>query len=53
VNLASRLCAQCTNGQVLLDHATHLATSSDLGSVFVGQVDLKGYDAPIRTYTLT
>jgi class 3 adenylate cyclase len=52
VNLAARLCARCTNGQVLLDHATHLETCDDLISVYAGDVELKGYDAAIRTYTL-
>lgn len=53
VNLAARLCARCTNGQVLLDHATHVETCEDVLSVYAGEVELKGYDAPIRTYTLT
>jgi class 3 adenylate cyclase len=52
VNLAARLCARCANGQVLLDHAAHVETSDDVRSVYVSDVELKGYEGPIRAYTL-
>jgi class 3 adenylate cyclase len=53
VNLAARLCARCARGQVLLDYETHLATIVDTSTVYVGDVELKGYEVPIRAYTLT
>lgn len=52
VNLAARLCSRAEAGQALLDHATHAATVNGHPSTHVGDVELKGYGAPIRAYAL-
>lgn len=52
VNLAARLCSRAEPGQALLDHATHAATVDRHPSTHVGDVELKGYGAPIRAYAL-
>ena len=52
VNLAARLCAQASPGQVLLDHATYAATSERFASTPVEDLHLKGYDGPVRAYAL-
>jgi class 3 adenylate cyclase len=53
VNLASRLCGQAAAGQVLLDHATHAATTERFASTHYADLDLKGYGAATRAYALT
>jgi class 3 adenylate cyclase len=52
VNLASRLCARAGEAQVLLDHATHAATSERFASTHFADFDLKGYGAATRAYAL-
>ncbi len=53
VNLAARLCSQASAAQVLLDHATHAATSHRVASQHYADVDLKGYGKAARSYALT
>ena len=53
VNLASRLCARAGEAQVLLDHATHAATTERFTSTHVADLELKGYGAATRAYALT
>jgi class 3 adenylate cyclase len=53
VNLASRLCAKADAGQVLLDHPTYAATSERFVSEHLADLDLKGYGAPTKAYSLT
>lgn len=52
VNLASRLCAQAGEAQVLLDHATHAATAERFASRHFADLELKGYGAATRAYAL-
>lgn len=52
VNLASRLCAQAGEAQVLLDHATHAATTERFESTHFADLELKGYGAATRAYAL-
>ena len=53
VNLAARLCAKAQSGQVLLDHPTYVATSGLFASERLADLELKGYDGPLRAYVLT
>jgi class 3 adenylate cyclase len=53
VNLAARLCGQASAAQILLDHATHAATSDRLASEHHADLDLKGYGKATRSYALT
>ena len=53
VNLAARLCGQASAAQILLDHATHAATSDQLASEHHADLDLKGYGSATRSYALT
>ena len=53
VNLAARLCAKADAGQVLLDHPTYAATSERFPSAHLADLDLKGYGAPTKAYSLT
>lgn len=52
VNLASRLCAKAGPSKVLIDHATYAETSDVFPSDRVADIELKGYGAPQRAYTL-
>lgn len=52
VNLAARLCAQAQAGQVLLDHATFAEVSEEHPSDPVEGIELKGYGAGVRAYSL-
>lgn len=52
VNLAARLCGRAAPAQVLLDHATHAATSEQFASMHFADLDLKGYGASTRAYAL-
>lgn len=52
VNLAARLCAHAKADQILLDHASHVATIDRLGSMPAGTFDLKGFGADIPAYEL-
>ncbi|WP_188111255.1 adenylate/guanylate cyclase domain-containing protein [Nocardioides antri] len=52
VNLAARLCAHAGPGQVLLDHSTHAATTSQFPSEHHADLDLKGYPVLTKVYTL-
>jgi class 3 adenylate cyclase len=53
VNLAARLWGQASAAQVLLDHATHAATSDSVPSEHFADLDLKGYGKAARAYSLT
>jgi class 3 adenylate cyclase len=53
VNLAARLCGQASAAQILLDHATHAATSDRLASEHHADLDLKGYGQATKSYALT
>lgn len=52
VNLAARLCGKAAAGQVLLDHATYVATSERFSSTRVADLDLKGYAGTTPAYAL-
>jgi len=52
VNLAARLCAHAVPGQVLLDHSTYVTCSGRFPSDPIPPLELKGYAASIRAYSL-
>jgi class 3 adenylate cyclase len=52
VNLAARLCEHAAGGEILLDQATHAATSDTLPSSPRRELDVKGYAAPIPAFVL-
>jgi len=52
VNLAARLCARAENAQILMDHATHLATAEHVASAHHAELDLKGYTGATSVYAL-
>lgn len=53
VNLAARLCGQASAAQILLDQATHAATSDRVSSEYHADLNLKGYGKATRAYALT
>ena len=52
VNLASRLCSEATNGQVLLTKRVALASNAKWRTEFVGEMTLKGLARPAEIYHL-
>jgi class 3 adenylate cyclase len=52
VNLASRLCSQAGAAEVLVDEATREKLAGRLASEATGEIQLKGFDAPVRAYRL-
>jgi adenylate cyclase len=52
VNLASRLCAEAKNGQILVDHRTHSAVGSWARTEPLEPVTLKGFPEAVPTYSV-
>jgi class 3 adenylate cyclase len=52
VNLASRLCAAATDGQILIDPVLAAAVSSNASVIAVGSQHLKGFDDGISVYAV-
>ncbi|HJR25682.1 MAG TPA: adenylate/guanylate cyclase domain-containing protein [Acidimicrobiales bacterium] len=51
VNLAARLCADAAPGEIVIDASVRRATGRK-GTRTRGQVELKGFDAPVPTFAL-
>jgi adenylate cyclase len=49
-NLASRLCAQAQNGQILVSEEVRAATADEADTFAVGAIPLKGFAASINAY---
>ena len=52
VNLASRLCSQAKADEVLVDEATREKLAARIASEPTGEIQLKGFAAPVRAYRL-
>ena len=52
VNLASRLCDNARAGEVLIDEATRTKLGALATCEPKGEVQLKGFDSPIRVFRL-
>jgi adenylate cyclase len=52
VNLASRLCAQAVDGQILIDGRVHAAIESAAKVEPLGELDLRGLHRPIRAFNV-
>jgi len=50
VNLAARLQTSCPPGRIRLSHATWLLVRDDFQSLACGEIDVKGFDRPVRVY---
>jgi class 3 adenylate cyclase len=53
VNLAARLCAKASDGQVLVDHAMYLEIEDHVSAVAVDGYELKGFEAETRVYSVS
>ena len=49
-NLAARLCARATHGQILVSEGVHAAIRDLSTAVPMGEIKFKGLAAPVRTY---
>jgi class 3 adenylate cyclase len=53
VNLASRLCDEAHDGQVLVNARIRAALADRIESTPVGDLSLKGFSRPIRAFAVT
>jgi class 3 adenylate cyclase len=51
-NLASRLCGEATDGQILIDSKVKTALGSRIDTADVGDFTLKGLRRPIRVFNV-
>jgi class 3 adenylate cyclase len=49
-NLASRLCAQAQNGQILVSEEVRAATAEEADTLALGAIPLKGFAASVNAY---
>ena len=52
VNLAARLCARATDGQILVDGRVQVAAEPIVGTEPVGELELKGFNRPIPAFNV-
>lgn len=52
VNLAARLCSHASGSQLLMDQATHAASSPQIPSSLAGKYDFKGFSPDTSAYAL-
>ena len=52
VNIAARLEQACEPGGILISHTTWALVKDEIPSTEKGQIQIKGYHKPIRTYTI-
>jgi len=53
VNLAARLQAHCTPGNILMSHSTWLLVRDSFGCVEKGEIHVKGTHFPVKTYEVS
>jgi len=54
IQMAARLCAKCEPGQILVsDVVKSSCESADLPFTDMGQVEVKGFEAPVEVYTVS
>jgi adenylate cyclase len=51
-NLAARLCAEATSGQILVSQKVHAAVESIVSAESVGELTLRGFARPTRAYNV-
>jgi len=51
-NLASRLCDQALNGQILVDARVHAEVKALAELEAVGELDLKGFHRPVKAFNV-
>jgi adenylate cyclase len=52
VNLAARLCAEARDGQILLDGKVRAAVETLAETEPIGELSLKGFNRPVRSFSL-
>jgi class 3 adenylate cyclase len=52
-NLAARLCAEAAAGQILVAQRVYTATEGLASGESVGELELKGFSRPVRTFAVT
>jgi class 3 adenylate cyclase len=52
VNLASRLCDQAKNGQLLTDVNVATAIEARADTELAGELDLKGFNRPVKAFNV-
>jgi adenylate cyclase len=52
VNLASRLCAEARDGQILLDGKVRAAVETLAVTEAIGELSLKGFNRPVKSFSL-
>jgi adenylate cyclase len=52
-NLAARLCAHASGGQVLADRKTMAKVEGGFAAASIGQVELKGFTQPVEAFALS
>ncbi len=53
VNLAARICAVATGGQILMTNRVHAAVEERIEAVSLGGMDFKGLSRPVPTFEVT
>jgi class 3 adenylate cyclase len=51
-NLASRLCDEAKDGQILIDISVHSAVEMRADTEFVGELALKGFSRPVKAFNV-
>jgi len=51
-NLASRLCDEAKDGQILIDLSVHSAVETRVDTEFIGELALKGFSRPVKTFNV-
>jgi class 3 adenylate cyclase len=51
-NLASRLCDEARNGQILVDAKVHATIESQVQLESVGELELKGFRRPVKAFNV-
>jgi adenylate cyclase len=51
-NLASRLCDEASNGQILVDAKVHAAIETQVEMELVGELELKGFRRPVKAFNV-
>lgn len=50
VNIAARIEAACSPGQIMINHTTWVLVKDDIPCIDKGQIEIKGYHLPIKVY---
>jgi class 3 adenylate cyclase len=53
IQMAARLCAQCEPGQILASDVVKISCKDhNLPFVDLGQIEMKGFDAPVKVHMI-